>query len=78
MPALRHRRLRSKVESYFDGELDERASAQVHRHLHECWFCSGELETLRLVRAALRRRRNAAVSLPLMRLRRFARDVDPS
>ena len=78
MSHLRHLRLRSKVHPYIDGELDATAAQQVRAHLSECWWCSGDAQTHRLVRAALLRRRDRVRSLPLARLRRFVRDIDPS
>lgn len=78
MSHLRHLRLRSKVQAYVDGELDAPAARKVRIHLRECWWCSGDAQTHRLVRAALRRRRDHVTSLPLARLRRFVRGIDPS
>jgi anti-sigma factor RsiW len=78
MSHLRHLRLRTQVQAYVDGELDAPAARQVRIHLRECWWCSGDAQTHRLVRAALRRRRDHVTSLPLARLRRFVRGIDPS
>jgi len=71
MNPFRHRRLRVMVEAYVDGELRAGDAELVRAHLAECWWCSGDAQTHRLVRAALRRRRDRAVSLPVARLRRF-------
>jgi anti-sigma factor RsiW len=72
----RHRRLRFRVEAYLDGELDERTAAEIADHVRACWFCSGDLATLRLVRSALRRRAGHPTPLSLLRVRRFARQLD--
>ena len=78
MNHFRHLRLRSKVQAYVDGELDEPAARQVRAHLSQCWWCSGDAQTHRLVRVALRRRRDRVPSLPVERPRRFVRDIDRS
>lgn len=72
MNPVRHHRLRSMLEAYADDELDPRDAALVRTHLRMCWWCSGEVQTHRLVRAALRRRREPCPSLPVTRLRRLA------
>ena len=71
-----HLRLRSKVQAYVDGELDEPTARAVRAHLRECWWCSGDAQTHRLVRGSLRRRRDGLTSLPVARLRRFVQDLD--
>jgi anti-sigma factor RsiW len=75
MSVLRHLRSRSQLEAYLDGELDAPTSATVADHVRDCWFCSGDLQTLRLIRAALRRP-GRPPSLPVLRLRRFAQQVE--
>jgi anti-sigma factor RsiW len=75
MPLLRHLRSRSRLEAYLDEELDAHTSATVARHVRECWFCSGDLQTLRLIRAALRRPVSPPF-LPVLRLRRFAQQIE--
>jgi anti-sigma factor RsiW len=74
MQTLRHRAVRRDVTAYFDGELDADRTAAVLRHVRGCWGCSGDLETLRMLRAALRRRA-AVPRLDAARLRRFAEGV---
>jgi anti-sigma factor RsiW len=66
------------VAASVDGELDESTARAVRDHLRECWWCSADAQTHRLVRASLRRQRGGPPSLPVARLRRFARDVDRS
>ena len=66
------------LDGYVDGELDSRARREVGAHLRMCWGCSGTVQILLLVRAALRRRHAATDSLPVARLRRFARTVSRS
>ena len=78
MNHFRHLRLRSKVQAYVDGELDGPTAGQVRAHLIQCWWCSGDAQTHRLVRVALRRRRDRVASLPMARLRRFVRGIDRS
>jgi membrane glycosyltransferase len=78
MSLIRHLRLRKKIEPYLDGELDQRSSAVVAEHVRDCWYCSGNLQDLRLIRAALLRRSVEPPSLPLLRLRRFAQRIDGS
>ncbi|HEX5334039.1 MAG TPA: zf-HC2 domain-containing protein [Cellulomonas sp.] len=76
MNPLVHRRLRSMVAAFIDGELDEPTARAVRDHLRGCWWCSADAQTHRLVRASLRRRRGGPPSLPVARLRRFARGLD--
>lgn len=71
-----HLRLRSRVPAFVDGELDESTARAVRAHLRECWWCSADAQTHRLVRSTLRRRRTEISSLPVARLRRFVRDLD--
>lgn len=53
---VRHRRLRRQVEAYVDGYVTSPADAAVVRaHLKECWDCSGDADTLRLIKVSLRR-----------------------
>lgn len=76
MNPLVHLRLRSMVEAYVDGELDGATARAVRAHLRECWWCSADAQTHRLVRSSLRRRRGGLSSLPVTRLRRFVRDLE--
>ena len=64
------------IEAYVDGELDGPDARAVRTHLRECWWCSGDAQTHRLVRASLRRRGDGLSSLPVARLRRFVRGLD--
>ncbi len=50
----RHRRFRSQLSAYIDGELDPPAAARLEAHLGECAPCRTELEQLRATVAALR------------------------
>lgn len=71
MHALTHRRMRRAVGAYVDGELDAADTSAVTAHLDECWGCSGEADTLRLIKRSLRGRsvrRPADIALARLRL----------
>ncbi|MEV0961798.1 MULTISPECIES: zf-HC2 domain-containing protein [unclassified Streptomyces] len=73
---LRHLRLRGDVEAYADGELTGARRAEVAAHVARCWACSGSLQLLHLIKASLRRTpRRTPVSLPSVRLRRYAQRI---
>jgi anti-sigma factor RsiW len=73
MHALAHRRMRRAVDAYIDGELDAVEASAVTAHLDECWGCSGEAETLRLIKRSLRARTvRRPADLALARLRLWA------
>jgi anti-sigma factor RsiW len=68
-----HRRVRLAVDAYIDGELTRGQAAAVEAHLDECWGCSGDVDTLRLVKRSLQRRAPRRPSdLAQARLRRWA------
>ncbi|GAC1530516.1 MAG: hypothetical protein NVS3B12_05200 [Acidimicrobiales bacterium] len=68
--------MRRAVEAYLDGELAPDAGTEVVHHLAMCWECNTVAETLRLLKHALRRRRDqGAASVPGLRLRRFAESL---
>ena len=55
MLTVGHRRIRRKIEAYVDGELRSTSGiADVERHLDACWGCTGEADSLRLVKSSLR------------------------
>jgi anti-sigma factor RsiW len=65
--------MRRAVEAYLDGELDPDDQAEAARHLSICWECSTAAETLRLIKRALRLRRDRTPStVAERRLERFA------
>ncbi|MFP3899725.1 MAG: zf-HC2 domain-containing protein [Acidimicrobiia bacterium] len=72
-----HRRMRRNIAAYVDGELSDRALVtRVEEHLRECWMCSCDAETWRLIRCSLRRlAQRRPVDLGAARLRRRARRV---
>lgn len=77
MRALDHLRVARLVGPFADGELDARGARLVSSHLEGCWECSGRLELLRLVRAALRhRRRREPTHVAVQRLLRASRSLD--
>jgi anti-sigma factor RsiW len=45
----------SRLEAYFDGELDAISAADLERHIGECAECRAQLEDLENLRRALRR-----------------------
>jgi anti-sigma factor RsiW len=55
MTMLRHHRLRSLLGAFVDGELDTGAAERIRVHLRSCWWCSGDVQDLRLLKATLRR-----------------------
>jgi len=73
MSILAHHRLRQRLGAFVDGELETGAAERIETHLRSCWSCSGEVQTLRLLKAVLARRRPTGTSLPAVRRRRFAR-----
>lgn len=76
MDVFVHHRLRRDVEAYVDGELDPVARARVRRHVAVCWECSVAAETVRLLKAALRRhRRREPATVAERRVRRFAEQL---
>jgi len=74
--SLSHRRMRRRVETLVDGELDIRAAKAVRQHLDDCPGCSGYAELLAKIKASLARlesRRPPA--LASVRLRRWSEDL---
>ena len=71
MNLLRHLRVRTMLDAYVDDELGSHDAALVSGHLRSCWWCSGDVQTLRLIKAALLRHRSSGVSLPSTGLQRF-------
>lgn len=69
-----HRRMQRQVEAYLDGYVDHPGDAPViEAHLRECWSCSGEAETLRLVKRSLARlAHRRPTDLGAARLRQWA------
>lgn len=76
MNPFAHRRMHRLLAAYLDGELHGAPAGAVREHVRGCWWCSGEAETHRLVRVALRASRERTTSLPVLRLRRFLSGVD--
>ena len=73
MLSAAHRRVRRAVDAYVDGELTRSQAAAVEAHLDECWGCSGEADTLRLMKRSLQRLAARSPSdLARARLRRWA------
>lgn len=66
-------RLRALVEAYVDGELTGPQRRAVATHLTECWNCSADADTLKLIKHSLRTGPLRAPDfLARHRLRRFA------
>lgn len=74
MNLLVHRRVRAMVDAYVDGELEVRDARVVRAHLRDCWWCSADAQTHRLVRASLRRR-GTLVVLPVVPRARSGSDA---
>jgi anti-sigma factor RsiW len=72
---MSHCRMRRNIAAHVDGELTDRALvAEVEAHLRECWMCSCDAESWRLIRCSLRRLAGRRpVDLGAARLRRWAR-----
>jgi len=64
MNPLRHLRLRTMLDAFVDDELAGEAAAQVSLHLPSCWWCGRDVQTIRLMRAALSQ---PALSRPVRR-----------
>ena len=74
--SLSHRRLRRRVETLMDGELDLRAARAVRLHLDDCPGCRGYAELLGMVKASLARlERRRPPALAAARLRRWSEDL---
>jgi anti-sigma factor RsiW len=73
---IAHRRLRRSIVAYVDGELsDPGLVARIEEHLRECWMCSCDAETWRLLRRSLAHvAARQPVDLGAARLRRWARE----
>jgi anti-sigma factor RsiW len=68
-----HSRMRRAIDAYLDSELPPHAVVAVEAHLDECWGCSGQAETARLMKRSLRRLRDRRpTELMVDRLRRWA------
>lgn len=65
-------RVRKVLQSYLDGELDDRHAGMVAAHLDQCDRCGIEAELYEQVRASLQRLRSAPDPDALARLRQFA------
>lgn len=69
----KHRRMRRRVEAYVDGQVGPVDAAEVEGHLRDCWGCSADAETLRLVKQSLRHLGDRIPThLGAARLRRWA------
>ena len=67
------RRICRAVDAYVDGELPRGQAVAVEAHLDECWGCSGDADTLRLMKRSLQRLAARCPSdLARARLRRWA------
>ncbi len=76
MSAWRHHQLRRLVQAYLDGELHDDPARRAAEHLRECFDCSTDAETGRLVRYSLRRlAARAGPQLVELRLRRYGEDL---
>lgn len=75
----RHLRLRGDLGAYADGELIGGRRAPMAAHLRCCWVCSGQLQTLLLIKASIRHSpHRAPIPLAEVRIRRYARRLADS
>ena len=76
MSLLRHREMRRLVQSYLDHELRGDSARRAVMHLQDCFDCSTDAETRRLVRHSLRRiAERSGPRLAQARLRRYGEDL---
>lgn len=61
------------LQSYLDGQVDELTARRVARHLDACRRCGLEAEVYARIKEAVGRIDAAVPSLPIARLRDFAR-----
>lgn len=61
------------LQLYLDGQADELTARRVARHLDACRRCGLEAEVYTRIKEALARMEPDVSSLPLTRLREFAR-----
>lgn len=71
-------RVRKVLQSYLDGELDERHTEMVAAHLVHCERCGIEAEVYDQVKSSLHELRREPDVDALARLRRFAESVPAS
>lgn len=64
-----------RLQSYLDGELDDRTRAEIAAHLEACRDCGLEFSTYREVKTSLSRERTPVPADTLERLRRFGDDL---
>jgi len=67
-----HRRWGLAAEAFADGELSPSLRGPMQAHLRECWWCSENIEVLRMMKASLRRQSARLAPMETARLRRFA------
>ena len=65
----------SRVQAYFDGEVDAVAAADIERHVESCAECRALLEDLEATRALIRREGHYGRASPALR-ERIARTLD--
>ncbi len=61
------------LQAYLDGQVDELSARRVTRHLEACRRCGLEAEVYARIKDAVSRMDRDVSSLPLARLRDFAR-----
>ena len=61
------------LQAYLDGQVDELSARRVSRHLEACRRCGLEAEVYDRIQDAVGRMNRDVSSLPLERLRDFAR-----
>ncbi len=63
------------LQAYLDGEVDERTTRRVRRHLEVCRRCGLEATTYAEIKRALEHRREPVPDDTRERLRRFAEEL---
>lgn len=75
LPSRRCLHVRRVVQTYLDGELDERTASVVAEHLDECRRCGMEADAFQAITAAIARSAAKAEPAAVERLRRLGEEL---
>jgi len=64
-----------RLQSYLDGELDEKRMGQIRAHLEDCVHCGLEFEAFEKIKRDLSAQSVPADSAALARLREFSEQI---